>query len=252
MVSERKAQKDPLGVLMKDIEKQFTGERLDVNNYIVARLDGRGFSKFTKGMARPYDARLTKTMRDVTEALMLEFGPYLGYTQSDEISLAWMPHVAPAQFMFDGKIQKLTSVLAGFCSSAFVLKFMDNFGYMPTKVPHFDCRIMDMSAQEASDMFKWRRLDARKNAVQMVAQSYFSHKKLQGANQETSIRMLKDEGVIFDEFPEYFRLGTTMTREMEMVELTEVQMLNIPHGHRPEGPVPRTIIKKSCEMLTLN
>ena len=48
---------DALGDRMKAYERQETELRFIPLLPIYARIDGRGFSKFTKGFARPYDER---------------------------------------------------------------------------------------------------------------------------------------------------------------------------------------------------
>ena len=50
--------KDDLGDRMKLYEKERTGEKLDPGSIVYARIDGRGFSKFTKGMDKPFDIGL--------------------------------------------------------------------------------------------------------------------------------------------------------------------------------------------------
>ncbi len=55
----------------------------------VARVDGRCFHSFTRGMARPYDETLSKMMTDTMLYLVRKTNACMGYTQSDEITLAW-------------------------------------------------------------------------------------------------------------------------------------------------------------------
>lgn len=252
MVSERKKERDPLGVEMKELEKVFTSPRLNTDNHIVARLDGRGFSKFTKKMNQPYDIRLSKTMRDVTEALMEEFKADVGYTQSDEISLVWRPKDNPeSQFIFDGKIQKINSVLAGFCSSAFVMKYYENFGRMPDRIPGFDCRIIDMTHNNADRMLIWRRMDARRNAIQMVGRTHFSHDELHKKPAYEILDMLYSIGINFMDFPEFFKYGTTYTRGTRFVELTKEELERIPEKNRPIGAVERTVITPDHPLIDI-
>src|SRR5436853_7339083 len=59
--------------------------------YMVARIDGRNFTRLTKDVhafESPYDARFRDLMLDTVEHLMdCGFRVVYGYTQSDEISL---------------------------------------------------------------------------------------------------------------------------------------------------------------------
>ena len=41
---------------------------------ILARIDGKKFSNFTKGLERPYDKRLSDLMVEVTKLLVKEYG----------------------------------------------------------------------------------------------------------------------------------------------------------------------------------
>ena len=58
---------------------------------IVARIDGRCFHTFTKGLDRPFDATLARMMVDTTQFLVRETNANMGYTQSDEITCTGHP-----------------------------------------------------------------------------------------------------------------------------------------------------------------
>src|SRR2546423_5187502 len=80
--------------------------------YIVARLDGRSFTRLTKDVHQfqaPFDPKFRDLMLDTAEHLMTEFNAVYGYTQSDEISLLF----PLACDLFNRKLRKLNSVLAG-------------------------------------------------------------------------------------------------------------------------------------------
>ena len=57
---------------MKLFEKIESARRLMPTLPIMIRLDGKGFSKFTKGLARPYDERLRNLMVETTIFLAKE------------------------------------------------------------------------------------------------------------------------------------------------------------------------------------
>ena len=54
---------------------------------ICIRIDGRGFSNYTKGMIRPFDKNFTDSMIETMKFLIEETDAIIGYAQSDEISL---------------------------------------------------------------------------------------------------------------------------------------------------------------------
>jgi len=126
--------------------------------YLVARLDGRGFTRLTKEV-HPFEAPFDERMRDlmtatVTHLLGCGFRIAYGYTQSDEISLL----LHPDETTFGRKLRKYTSVLAGEASAAFSLKL--------GAVGVFDCRISQLPrAQDVVDYFRWRQEDASRNAL---------------------------------------------------------------------------------------
>lgn len=84
-----KTNKDAFGNRMKDYEAQTCGIKMMPRIPVIARLDVKGFSKFTKGLKRPYDERLSNLMIETTKYLVKETNANCGYTQSDEITLVW-------------------------------------------------------------------------------------------------------------------------------------------------------------------
>jgi len=61
---------DSLGDRMKVYEYQETNRRFLPNLPIYARIDGHGFSRFTRGMQRPYDERMSRAMVATAGALV--------------------------------------------------------------------------------------------------------------------------------------------------------------------------------------
>ena len=62
--------KDSLGDRMKGYERRETNRRFMNFAPVIARMDGRGFSKWTKGLERPYDKELSAAMVAVTRRLV--------------------------------------------------------------------------------------------------------------------------------------------------------------------------------------
>ena len=88
--------------------------------YTLMRLDGRAFHSFTRSLRRPYDPVLSQMMFDTALWLAQESNAAMTYTQSDEITLAWFEtSQSPSDYAFDGRFQKLASVLAGMASAKF-------------------------------------------------------------------------------------------------------------------------------------
>jgi hypothetical protein len=90
--------------------------------WIVARIDGRSFTRLTKETHKfeaPFDERFRDYMVATVEHLMsCGFRVPYGYTESDEISLLFHHN----ENLFDRKLRKLISVLAGEASAAFSVR----------------------------------------------------------------------------------------------------------------------------------
>lgn len=213
----------PLGTRMKCYEAVETKRRFERNKPIYARIDGRGFSKFTKGMKRPYEEEMSKAMIEVTKYLVKETGAVVGYTQSDEISLAWFGDDTKTAFFFDGKIQKMVSNVAALATAKFMTYAAVKWPEAcEQKLPTFDSRIISMpSFEEVANMFLWRVMDARKNSISMAARAFFSHKSILNKNGADKIEMLKEAGIDFEAYPEFFKHGTFVRNEKFFVSIED-------------------------------
>lgn len=228
---------DDFGDRMKAYEAVETERTLDSALPIYARIDGRSFSRFTRGMTRPFDSRLTEAMIETTKYLVHESHARIGYTQSDEISLVWLAD-KPESVFFSGKVQKMTSVLASMAAAKFATVIPREYA---ERLPHFDARVFQLPSKiEAANAILWRAMDARKNAISAVAQSQFSHKTLQHQDQKAMLDMLAKAGVDFEQLPACFRLGTFVRRETVERFLNAEELDRIPEEHRPVGPVMRS------------
>jgi tRNA(His) guanylyltransferase len=232
---------DEFGDRMKAYEAVETARKLDPHLPIYARIDGRSFSRFTRGMVRPFDLRMIEAMTETTAHLVHASHARMGYTQSDEISLVWLAETPDSDVFFSGKVQKMASVLASMAAAKFARVCPPGF---EERLPHFDCRVFQLpDRDEAANAILWRALDARKNAISMVAQSRFSPKQLHGKGQSDMLQMLADLGVDFEELPAAFKRGTFLRRETFERELTADELAEIPEAHRPTGPVMRSKVE---------
>lgn len=225
---------DDFGARMKQIESVETSRKFDVTLPTYARIDGRGFSRFTRGMDRPFDLRMTNAMIETTKYLVQNTHARIGYVQSDEISLVWEAPTPESDIFFSGKIQKMVSVLASMAAAKFARVCPEGF---EDRLPHFDARVFQMPSRiEAANAFLWRAMDAKKNSISMVAQANFSHKELQGKTQKDMLAMLAAKGVDFEANPEAFKRGSFIRRVL--VE-REPDLSGIPEQFRPTGPIMR-------------
>jgi tRNA(His) 5'-end guanylyltransferase len=199
---------------MKFYEEQYANRLLTLIP-ICARLDGRSFHQFTKGLQRPHDENFCKLMVLTTKWLVEETQAKIGYCQSDEISLIWYTDKLKSSIFFDGRMTKMTSVLASM-GTCFFNKHLPSFlPQKADKMAFFDCRVWQVpTLWEATNYLIWRETDATRNSVSMAAQSMFSHKELQKKNaSEMQEMMFQKHRVNWNDYPSCFKRGTYVQKK---------------------------------------
>ncbi|MFS0885285.1 tRNA(His) guanylyltransferase Thg1 family protein [Aeromicrobium sp. 179-A 4D2 NHS] len=183
-----------LGDRMKGYEKT-ARTYLPRKTFTVIRMDGRGFSKFTRQMDKPFDMGFLDVMDRVTEALCAEVaGTRIAYTQSDEISLILSDHGDRTEPWLGGQVQKLVSITAGLATAHFNHLGPDSWFTNGPAV--FDSRVFTLDSKaEVKNYLLWRQRDARRNAISMQARHHFSHKTLHGKTMGERLDMLTTGGV---------------------------------------------------------
>jgi tRNA(His) guanylyltransferase len=232
--------KDSLGDRMKRYEAAETERRFMPQLPIYARLDGRSFSQLTKGMDRPFDLRMTYCMIETMKFLVQTMHATIGYTQSDEISLVWKNDDYLKEMIFDGKIFKLTSVMAAMATARFNLAFAAHFPSLSgLRVPTFDCRVFQLpNLHEAANAILWRVNDAVKNSVSMAASAYYSHNELHGKNSTDKHEMLFAKGINWNDYPRSFKEGSFAKRVVQMIPATEELKESFKNRALPtDGPI---------------
>jgi tRNA(His) 5'-end guanylyltransferase len=202
---------------------------------LIARLDGRAFHTFTRDLRRPYEHGLSLAMIATTRHLVQEMTSLVGYTQSDEITLAWFESTQSASdYAFDGRFQKLASVLAGMASTRFYQLLLEHLPSKAKETPHFDCRVWQVpTLDDAAEVFIWREDDATKNSVTMAAGAHYSDAELDGKSSSVKQEMLWQKGVNWNDFPAFFKRGTYVQRRSFERTLTDEERERIPQRHRP-------------------
>jgi len=247
---------DVLGDRIKGYEARESDRRAMKGVPLVARVDGRSFSKFTRGMARPFDSDFADLMVEVARYLVEQTHARVALVQSDEITIVLDPFspkkgeengkardggFGDTEFMFDGRFQKLNSVLAGLATARFV---KDAVRLWPERcekqLPVFDCRVFEVpNREEAAWACAWREADATKNAVSMACRAYYGPKEMLGKSSAEMQEMLFQKGVNFNDYPARFRRGSYVQRKTILKELAPEVLARIPEGKRPTGPVMR-------------
>lgn len=244
--------KDALGDRMKQYESEGM-IYFPPHTYVMARLDGRAFHTWSKGLKRPYDEGLTRLMIETTLHLVEESGAITGYTQSDEITLLFYTGEKPCEMFMGARKDKLVSLLASIATAKFNSKVAE---YVPAKtgvLAHFDCRVWTVpSAMEAANVFVWRELDAIKNSVSMAAQSVFSHDELNNVGAEDKIRMLREQkGIDYDEYPVSFKRGTYVQRRTVSRPFTANDLKALPAKHRAHFDADLKVVRLGPHALDM-
>lgn len=230
--------KTALGNRMKFYEKEQTPTRFMPHAPVCARIDGKNFSRFTKDLERPFDARLTKLMVLTTHHLVKETNACIGYTQSDEISLIWFTDDSRSQIFMDGKRDKMNSLLAAMTTSYFNLHLNEHLAEKAAtcletgNCPIFDARVWQVpTKQEAANYLMWREHDATKNSVSAAAQQHFSHNALHEKNGSEMQDMLHTVGVNWNNYPSSFKRGTYVQRREAITTFSSSELENLPKHH---------------------
>jgi tRNA(His) guanylyltransferase len=242
---------DGLGDRCKQYELAEAGRRAMRGIPLMARLDGRAFHTFTRGLQRPYEQRLSTVMIETARYLVQDLTAIVAYTQSDEITLAWYEaSTSASDYLFDGRFQKLASVLAGAASARFVKLVAQHLPEKSDETPHFDCRVWQVpTLGDAADVFVWREDDATKNSITMAALAHYSESEIEGVSGNAKQEMLWQKGVNWNDFPAFFKRGTYLQRRTVDRLLTDEERARIPEAHRP--PPGKTVRRTQVLELEL-
>lgn len=188
---------------------------------VIVRVDGKAFHTFTKGMKKPFDDIITKSMQDTMLYLCEHMqGAVFGYTQSDEITIVLVDYKnLDSQALYDYSVEKLCSITASMATFAFNKAFdkrVGNDSFYQQKADMgalFDARCFNIPKEEVVNCIIWRQLDGMRNAISSVGQKYFSQKELNKKTSDNIKQMLLEKGIDFEQFPTESKLGSACFRE---------------------------------------
>ena len=221
---------DNLGIRMKENYENVAKTKLVRRMPVAIRIDGKAFHTFTKGFKKPFDEILIKSMQETTKYLCENIqGCVFGYTQSDEITLILVDYEKlETCAWFDYEVQKLCSISASMATMAFNKFFAknvdewydENYSYNTNELnttyqkaickgAMFDARCFNIPKEEVTNLIYWRQLDAIRNSIQMVAQSQFSHKEIQGLScNELQNKLLTEKDINWNDYPIVMKRGS--------------------------------------------
>lgn len=201
---------------MKEYEV-YSSLRVPKNSKIIMRLDGRSFHTLARDLdlIKPYDENFYKVMSQVCMELFKEFSPLFVYTFSDEISLIF------DKVPFDGRLEKINSVVAGFTSSSFALNYNCEF----KKPPAFDSRIIPVSDDDVLKYFRWRQDECWRNCVNSHGISFLKSKysnsqandKINGMNLSDIHELLFENGINLNDVETYKKRGIGVYRQNKKI-----------------------------------
>lgn len=228
--------KTSLGNRMKQYEKEFRAY-IPEKSYTILRLDGKAFHTYTRGLERPFDYGLIEDMSETAKYLCENIqGAWLGYTQSDEITIVLTPFAKEtSDTWFNGNIQKMTSVSASMATANFnqlrmsracnnsdddyEQDLLTRYDINWFKLAMFDSRVFTLpSKEEVMNCLIWRQRDAIRNSVSMAAQSVYSHKELHKKSSTDMLEMLKMKGIDWNEYPESAKKGTIIRKYLKTIK----------------------------------
>lgn len=240
---------DSLGARMKEYEnvsRNFLTRRVPA----IIRLDGKAFHTFTKGMEKPFDIVLTKTMQETMRYLCENIqGCVLGYTQSDEITLVLTDYATIwTDPWFGYNVQKMVSVSAAMATLAFNTQFRNITGQFPISEAEqerayqlgadeisrlmsvyisrrdkalFDSRAFSIPKEEVCNCLIWRQQDAIRNSIESVGQAFFSQRELHRKTCNDIQKMLSERGIDWNDFPSDNKRGSCCIKQQYEETITD-------------------------------
>lgn len=172
--------RDEFGEEFKVLE--YLSRKQVYGDYIGVRIDGKAFHTYTKAFEKPFASEITEAMDFTVYNLCrnTDVPVLFAYTQSDEISL-----LLRGEGWFHDT-QKIASITAAYTTAFF------NRELQTAKPAVFDARVFALGKDDVADYFKWRKMDANRNAISAVAQSLYSHKELQGKGKTELLKMIDE------------------------------------------------------------
>lgn len=202
--------KDQIGDRMKDYEKK-SRVYLDKKVPVILRIDGKAFHTYTRGCEKPFDRNLIQAMNSIAETLLEEMqNAVMAYVQSDEISVVMDDtSTDTTDTWFGNEVQKIVSVGASLATAA-----LNRSPFGIHRPPaHFDCRAWSHPEDDVPNYFFWRYLDAKRNAISMVAHNLFGTKNLEGVKTSQRLEMINDKLDYESSFTSRERYGGLVLRE---------------------------------------
>ncbi|WVR08667.1 hypothetical protein IAU60_005725 [Kwoniella sp. DSM 27419] len=221
--------------------------------FIVVRIDGRGFHKFSDAHSfdKPNDRRALDLMDMAAKTVMAEYKDViLAFGESDEYSFL----LKRSTKLYNRRRSKISSSIVSLFTSAYVFNWSRYFPNDPLVYPpSFDSRVvLYPSEKEVRDYFSWRQADTHINNLYNTAfwalvksgqTTTEANKSLQGTDSKDKNEMLFSRfGINYNNLPAMYRKGSTCVRRP--IEVAAIGPEAGPSGLNG-GPVT-SVAKESC------
>jgi tRNA(His) 5'-end guanylyltransferase len=182
---------------------------------VIVRADGRNFKESLARLRfeKPYDIRFERAMVSAGRSLLEDsgLGPGWAYTFSDELNVFF------DTLPFDGRVEKLDSVVPSYLASALTLA-------LKTEAPvAFDARVIPLHYEDVAGYLQWRQAEAWRNHMQSYG--FYSlvkegtpereaSKRMHGMKFEDIHEMMWQRGVNLNDTPAWQRKGVFIYKKM--------------------------------------
>lgn len=209
---------------MKEFYEDRTKVFLSRRMITIIRLDGKGFSKFTKGFNKPFDDGFSDDMDETTKYLCENIqGAKFGYTQSDEITIVLTDFDnLETSAWFDYNVQKMTSIAASMATAKFnqlrTLRLSNNsyLDYDDVKantLAMFDARVFQVpTLDEMVNVIIWRQQDCTRNSISMAAHSLLEGDSAGLSGAQKQERLFNEKGVNWNDYKTKYKRGTVIKK----------------------------------------
>ncbi|KAK3949129.1 Thg1 C terminal domain-containing protein [Pseudoneurospora amorphoporcata] len=201
------------------------------NTWIVVRLDGRGFTKFSTKYAfeKPNDKRALDLMNAAARSVMSELPDItIAYGVSDEYSFVFHKSCT----LFERRASKLVSTIVSTFTAYYIHHWPVYFKDSPLSppLPSFDGRAVTYpSVQNLRDYMSWRQVDCHiNNLYNTTFWTLIKQGGMDGTAAELMLKgtfsadkneiLFKKFGINYNNEPEIFKKGSVIFREYELVE----------------------------------
>lgn len=216
--------------------------------YIVIRVDGKGFHKFSEHykFSKPNDEKALNVMNQAALSMVKQFPDIqLAYGDSDE----YLFLLRKSCDLFERREMKLVSTFSSFMSVHYVMQWNAEFPEKPienARLPTFDARaVVYPNAGIVRDYFSWRQVDCHINNLYNTAfWNLVTKCNLTGqqAEQELMGTLAKDKneilyarcGINYNNEPEIFKKGTVIVREYDEWKLANEGELSVKQKQKME------------------